>query len=62
VISSSCIFLNVVYTGKRAAEWAAPLNISMLKQLLSTAPVQTVSQVTNPILNELTLSFRKDIR
>jgi len=42
-----------------AAEWAAPLNISMFKQLLSTAPVQTVSQVTNPILNELTLSFGK---
>jgi len=41
------------------AEWTAPLNISMLKQLLSTAPVQTVSQVTNPILNELTLSFCK---
>jgi hypothetical protein len=44
-----------------AAEWAAPLNISVLNQLLSTAPVQTVSQVTNPILNELTLSFCKVI-
>jgi len=43
------------------AEWAAPLNISLLKQLLSTAPVQTVSQVTTPILNELTLSFCKVI-